>query len=242
MRRLNWIATICIAALPITASAQMRGGGASRGSAARGASRGFAGRAFAGRGFNGGGFNGGTRLGFRTGTGTSVFFGTQFPNRFHHHNFNRPFFSPFGFSGVPFGYPLAYPYMYDYPFGAAYQSLSDQQQTEVAPQQYVQPQPQYDRSDELNRRIDRLTDEIASLRQQQAQPAAMANSLQQPPATTLVFKDHHEEPVQNYAIVGQTLWVFSERTSRKIPLSDLDVTATQQANSARGIQFNVPNR
>jgi hypothetical protein len=235
MRRLTWIATICIAALPLTAAAQMRAGG-SRGGAVRGVSRGFAGPGFAGRGFNGG-----TRLGFRTGAGTSVFFGTQFPNRFHHRVFNRAFFSPFGFGGVPFGYPLAYPYMYDYPFGAAYQSLSEQQQTETAPQQYVQPQPQYDRSDELNRRIDRLTDEIANLRAQQSQPALSA-SLQQPPATTLVFKDHHEEPVQNYAIVGQTLWVFSERTSHKIPLSDLDIAATQQANSARGIQFNVPNR
>jgi hypothetical protein len=233
MRRLNWIATICIAALPLTAAAQMRGGGF-RGGAARGVSRGFAGPRM----------NGATRFGFRTGTGTSVAFGTNFfPNRVHHRVFfNRPFFSPFASPFAFGGYPLAYPYIYDYPFGAAYQSLGDQQETAVAPQQYTPP-PQYDRTDELNRRIDRLTDEIANLRQQQTQPPpAMAETTQQPPATTLVFKDHHEEPVQNYAIVGQTLWVFSERTSHKVPLSDIDVAATRQANSARGIQFNVPNR
>jgi len=46
--------------------------------------------------------------------------------------------------------------------------------------------------------------------------------------------------VQNYAIVGKTLWVFDERRTRKILLSELDVPATQKVNEERGGDFSVP--
>ena len=46
--------------------------------------------------------------------------------------------------------------------------------------------------------------------------------------------------VQNYAIVGNTLWVFNERRTRKILLSELNVPATQKVNEERGIEFSVP--
>jgi len=46
--------------------------------------------------------------------------------------------------------------------------------------------------------------------------------------------------VQNYAIVGQTLWTFAPQRTQKIPLSDLDLAATQKANDERGVDFRVP--
>ncbi len=60
------------------------------------------------------------------------------------------------------------------------------------------------------------------------------------PATVLVFRDQHRQEVHNYAIVGQTLWNFSPQRTEKIPLSDLDLTATTKANQDRGVIFNVP--
>ena len=60
------------------------------------------------------------------------------------------------------------------------------------------------------------------------------------PATVLVYRDQHREEVNNYAIVGQTLWSFSVQRTKKIPLSDLDVPATQKANDDRGVTFRVP--
>jgi hypothetical protein len=60
------------------------------------------------------------------------------------------------------------------------------------------------------------------------------------PATVLVFRDQHKQEVQNYAIVGQTLWDFSPQRTQKIPLSDLDLTATIKANQDRGLTFSVP--
>jgi hypothetical protein len=61
------------------------------------------------------------------------------------------------------------------------------------------------------------------------------------PATVLVFRDQRKQEVQNYAIVGQTLWNFAPQHTEKIPLSDLDLAATAKANDARGVDFRLPN-
>lgn len=60
------------------------------------------------------------------------------------------------------------------------------------------------------------------------------------PATVLVFRDQHQEEVQNYAIVSRTLWNFTPQRTQKIPLSDLDLPATQKANDDRGVDFRLP--
>lgn len=60
------------------------------------------------------------------------------------------------------------------------------------------------------------------------------------PPTVLVFRDQHRQEVQNYAIVGQTLFNFAPQHTEKIPLSDLDIPATTKANDDRGVDFLVP--
>ena len=60
------------------------------------------------------------------------------------------------------------------------------------------------------------------------------------PTTVLVFRDQHKKEVQNYAIVGQTLWSFAPQRTEKIPLSDLDIPATQRVNDDRGVDFQLP--
>jgi hypothetical protein len=56
----------------------------------------------------------------------------------------------------------------------------------------------------------------------------------------LIFRDQHKLEIQNYAIVGQTLWIFSPQRAEKIPLSNLDLTATAKANDERGLSFKIP--
>jgi hypothetical protein len=58
-------------------------------------------------------------------------------------------------------------------------------------------------------------------------------------STVLVFRDKHQQEVENYAIVGDTLWDFAAQTV-KIPLSELDIPATIKANQDRGVTFTVP--
>jgi len=75
-----------------------------------------------------------------------------------------------------------------------------------------------------------------------AVPAAeseAAPATDQPP-TVLVFKDGHQLEVENYAIVGNTLYDLTEGHRHKIPLSELDLDATTKQNGDRGIDFQVP--
>jgi len=60
------------------------------------------------------------------------------------------------------------------------------------------------------------------------------------PATVLVFRDQRQREVQNYAIVGQTLWNFAPQHTEKIPLAELDLPATTKMNDERGVDFRVP--
>lgn len=58
--------------------------------------------------------------------------------------------------------------------------------------------------------------------------------------SVLVFRDGHRLEVQNYAIVGDTLYDFTPGHLRKVPLSQLDLTATVKANDDRGVDFILP--
>jgi hypothetical protein len=59
-------------------------------------------------------------------------------------------------------------------------------------------------------------------------------------ATTIVFKDGRpSEQIHNYALTRTTLYILDEQR-RDIPLDQLDLAATEKANHAAGIEFQVP--
>jgi hypothetical protein len=156
--------------------------------------------------------------------------------RHHHHFFitsNPCFGNPFLCSG------------FFYPYQSLYYPPLFWPETQYVQQPYPVVQPSYDES-ELRGRIDRLTDEVERLRKEQeagkAPQPSPRSAVEQTPPTVLVFRDGHRSEVQNYGIVGQTLWVFTERHARKVPLSDLDIPATKAANEERGIEFALPSR
>jgi hypothetical protein len=60
------------------------------------------------------------------------------------------------------------------------------------------------------------------------------------PTTVLVFKDGHKIEVKNYAVQGNVLYDLTPGHARKIPLSDLDLGATQKENDDRGNDFQLP--
>jgi hypothetical protein len=88
------------------------------------------------------------------------------------------------------------------------------------------------------------------MRQQQANQDSYARSsppqrhqaerTEAAPPTVLIFRDQHTEQIQNYAIIGQTLWNFAPQHTEKIPLSDIDLPATTKVNEDRGVGFSVP--
>lgn len=108
---------------------------------------------------------------------------------------------------------------------------------------YVEPQaaPAVSQNEiNLAYQLGQLSQEVQQLRKQQAaqqspqlSPRTSEVPASAPPALTptlLVFRDGHRLEIQNYAIVGQSLWVLDEPRSTKILLSDLDIMATQNEN------------
>lgn len=181
-------------------------------------------------GFHGSGFAGGARLGsrpgFRAGFGRGPFFG----NRFHH---RYPYWGwGYGYPWWGWGSPWAYG---DYGW---YDSGSYAQQN-YPQEDYGNPYyGQNGQAQEQQAEIDRLNDEVERLREErntQRQSAAIAEK-----PTELIFRDKRTEEIQNYAITGQALWVLTEQHARKIPLSELDIAATQKANEDRGVDFEIP--
>lgn len=100
----------------------------------------------------------------------------------------------------------------------------------------------------LANKVDALTEQVEMLRDEQierelAHPVATATRPSQPAVqektipTILVYRDGRQSEVQNYAILGKTLWVFGGQTTRKVPLADLDLDVTKKLNEDRGLEF-----
>ena len=194
------------------------------------------------------GFGSGARFGNGVGFGSGVRFGRGFrrpvffgPRRFNHRFFftSSPWFFPY------YGYP-AYYGGYSYPLLDSYPAYYDTSATYNTPAAY-DTQTTYNLQSDIARQqedIDRLEDEVAGLREErQAREAIPPSEGERKSAgapTLLVFNDKHSQEVRNYAIVGQTLWIFSEQRATKLPLSSLDIDATRKANDERGLDFQVP--
>ena len=72
-----------------------------------------------------------------------------------------------------------------------------------------------------------------------AEPEAQEQPEEQP-TTVLVFKDGRQMEIENYAIVGTTLYDLSEGRSKKVALAELDLPATVKQNDDRGVEFKLP--
>ena len=101
-------------------------------------------------------------------------------------------------------------------------------------------------TDELNGLRNDLADMKAQVAQAAAAPASRApqapEAPPQPPepATIIVLRNGRRLESTNYAVMDRTLWNFSARPVQKIPLQSVDVTASEQANAERGVEFSLP--
>ncbi len=151
---------------------------------------------------------------------------------FRHHRHHR-------FFGFGLYYPWAYAYFpgsyWDYPLDYSDYQDSYNQQLQAYEQQVMSNQQQIEeRLNALEDRMDQLLEQKVTRRP--AQPEKQSQAAPSKPVV-LVYKDGHRQEVQNYAIVGQTIWVFNEQRAQNIPASDLDLNATRKANEDRGIDF-----
>ena len=96
---------------------------------------------------------------------------------------------------------------------------------EQPPMRYPSPQPDA---------VPGPADYAPPAQQQAAIPDAKPNE-----PSVLIFRDGRNVEVSNYAIMGQTVYVFDKQT-KKIALADLDLQATIKANDDRGMEFKIP--
>jgi hypothetical protein len=87
----------------------------------------------------------------------------------------------------------------------------------------------------------------ASVHVQGAAATAPTQPSSELPRAVLVFLDGHREEVAKYTIVGTTISIKTDYWStgswmRKIPIADLNLAATLQANEQRGAKFSLPSR
>ncbi len=166
------------------------------------------------------------------------------PNRnfgrdFGNHHRRSPFGSPFGF---PFGYGFGYAVDYSgwYNDQNQLQEQENMAQSERLQQSYQDDQK---RQRELERQLaDQRAADAAEANARYAPTAATPTSPDRDlPPTVLVYKDHHQVEILNYAVTGSMIYEFNPHWTRKIPLSELDIQATIAANNERGIEFKVPN-
>ena len=80
----------------------------------------------------------------------------------------------------------------------------------------------------------------------QASPEETEPPAKLPPAV-LVFRDGHQEEAAKYTIVGSTIFIKADYWSsgswtRQVPIAQLDIPATLEANQARGAKFSLPSR
>lgn len=235
----GWLAVAALGAAFVAMPlwAQRRGGGSAgfgghAGFASRGAGFSAGAPMMAGRGPSVGnrsqGFSGGWH-GPHFGTG----FNRPFRSPYYPHHYR--FYSYYPYGGYGYAYPYyGYPGYYDdYDSGSYYDSAGADYGGDA---EYAQ---------EEQARIDQLEDEVNRLRQEREARRPVATSQAASTSdlhsvTQLVFRDKHSQEVQNYAIVGQTFWIFDQQRTTRVPLSDLDIPATVKANDARGVDFELP--
>jgi hypothetical protein len=258
MRRLRFIAAFVLLLALVPASAQMRGGGHGSfgghgGFAGRGS---FGGHSIGGRGFggmtSGRGFSGShfQSRGFSRGSSfhqPNFFRGDRFRgdrfrgDRFRGDRFGHRRFRNFRF-GTCFGcntwggWPGWYSGYYDpYWYWDSHSSYDEDRERDLQLAQEMNAQSLEEQ------RARRQEDQDLYARSDPEPRTRVPEAPEAPgPPTVLVFRDQHKEEVQNYAIVGRTLWNFTPPRTRKIPLADLDLDATAKANEERGVDFRVP--
>ncbi len=99
--------------------------------------------------------------------------------------------------------------------------------------------------EDLSAQVEELRNEQEAARAQQTMPApplqsaapAAETQLPQAPPVKLVLRSGQQVQIQNYAVVDGTLWDFTSQPTRRIPVANIDIPASQKATEESGGEF-----
>ena len=156
-------------------------------------------------------------------------------NGHHHRRLVSPFFGP---TFVPYAYPAYVMPTYD---------TYDNSMEDMGPDRTERTAP--DAAEEVRQELESLKSTVLQYRDELRGTGASEQTAPKPepeqaavkqPQTVLVFKDGRKLDVENYAIVGGTLYDLSAGRTKKVALAELDLEATVKQNDDRGVEFRVP--
>lgn len=151
----------------------------------------------------------------------------------HHHHYYD------GGYAVPYLYGYAVPYDFDY--GDNGPEADDNAQDQRDDTGYQGGPTVFDRRGSGE---DSYVPPVADVPTQHAEQSDAAPAPDETPQepTLLIFKDGQKLEVQNYAILGGTLFDLTPGHRRKIPLTELNLAATQEQNENQGVMFQLPQQ
>jgi len=155
----------------------------------------------------------------------------------HNDGHRPPYHSNYGHTysvySAPYYPPYAWPWFGGWPYFGNWDSdYGFSSDTSAAPDQsYAQPEP-------------------APEEEPQARPAYQSEIVPvgapgPEPALTIVYKDGHSQQVHNYVLTQTTLLLLDDASSgrtQQVSLQEVDLSATERANRAAGVDFRVPVR
>ncbi len=160
------------------------------------------------------------------------------PPLFHRHHRHGQFFPTGGAVYVPYAYPVVVGEAE--PGDAEKESTPDNQRED----EYRGGPTIFDRRGSGQTARSDADDLPQPARRAQTETTPAAPPAETPvadqPQTILVFKDGHQLEVQNYAVIGDSLYDLTPGRHHKVPLAELDLTSTAKQNDDRGIDFRLP--
>lgn len=140
-----------------------------------------------------------------------------------------PFFCNSGFYSPYYAYP-SYPYDYSVPPPPPPAASSyDNGQSQSLSMEVERLSDEIDRMREENRRKEEARERSDSSRPDDGASSRPPGLIE--PPHVLVFKDGHQILAENYALSADMIWIIDNGRVKKIPLSEVDMAATQKANS-----------
>ncbi|MBV8671946.1 MAG: hypothetical protein JOZ33_00810 [Acidobacteriaceae bacterium] len=166
----------------------------------------------------------------------------------HDHHYRRPYYG----GAAVYSWYYAYPYYsswYNWPWWPYYGDWNsgDESDTTAPPAQAPNQYP-----DQYGAPTYQDQYSAPEAPQQYADPSAYRPAIAgspgvaiSEPTVIIVYKDGHSEQIHNYALTRSALLMMDNASagySLLIPLSLIDLPATQQANRATGVDFRLPAR
>ncbi len=131
--------------------------------------------------------------------------------------------------GLGYGYPyLIDPGFYDWGWGDSDDSGDDSSAYDqgAAPYpEYAAPYPE---------------EGYGSVQPAEAEPGTSSAPVPEQPLTVIFNNGRAPVKVQNYMMTSRVLTDLDSQHYEQIPLGEIDLAATQQANSAAGVEFQIP--